>query len=203
MALREVRIMINNPIYGFCMVVFPLFTMIFFTSLMDDGLPQNMPVGVVDLDNTTTTRALIRRLDGFQSSKVVAHYPSVSDARRAVQENDIYAFLYIPKGTTDDLLASRQPKISYYYNLASIMSGSLLMKDLKTISNLGSAAVGQATMRAKGYTQDQIMAFLQPIAIDQYVPFFPWTSLYIVNFAEPSESIEKLRSAALFSVNFA
>ena len=176
MALREVRIMINNPIYGCCMVVFPLFTMIFFTSLMDDGLPQNMPVGVVDLDNTTTSRALIRRLDGFQSSKVVAHYPSVSDARRAVQENDIYAFLYIPKGTTDDLLASRQPKISYYYNLASIMSGSLLMKDLKTISNLGSAAVGQATMRAKGYTQDQIMAFLQPIAIDLHQIGNPWTN---------------------------
>ena len=176
MALREVRIMINNPIYGCCMVVFPLLAMIFFTSLMDDGLPQNMPVGVVDLDNTTTTRALIRRLDGFQSSKVVAHYPSVSDARRAVQENDIYAFLYIPKGTTDDLLASRQPKISYYYNLASIMSGSLLMKDLKTISNLGSAAVGQATMRAKGYTQDQIMTFLQPIAIDLHQIGNPWTN---------------------------
>ena len=176
MALREVRIMINNRIYGCCMVVFPLLAMIFFTSLMDDGLPQNMPVGVVDLDNTTTSRALIRRLDGFQSSKVVAHYPSVSDARRAVQENDIYAFLYIPKGTTDDLLASRQPKISYYYNLASIMSGSLLMKDLKTISNLGSAAVGQATMRAKGYTQDQIMAFLQPIAIDLHQIGNPWTN---------------------------
>ena len=176
MALREVRIMINNPIYGCCMVVFPLLAMIFFTSLMDDGLPQNMPVGVVDLDNTTTTRALIRRLDGFQSSKVVAHYPSVADARHAVQENEIYAFLYIPKGTTDDLLASRQPKISYYYNLASIMSGSLLMKDLKTISNLGSAAVGQATMRAKGYTQDQIMAFLQPIAIDLHQIGNPWTN---------------------------
>ena len=176
MSLREVRIMIKNPIYGFCMVVFPLLAMIFFTSLMDDGLPQDMPVGVVDLDNTSTSRSLIRRLDGFQSSKVVARYPSVAEARRAVQENQIYAFLYIPKGTTDDLLASRQPKISYYYNMAFIMSGSLLMKDLKSISNLGSAAVGQSTMRARGYTQDQIMAFLQPIRIDLHQVGNPWTN---------------------------
>ncbi|SHK82226.1 ABC-2 type transport system permease protein [Xylanibacter ruminicola] len=176
MSLREVRIMIKNPIYGFCMVVFPLIAMIFFTSLMDDGLPQDMPVGVVDLDNTTTSRSLIRRLDGFQSSKVVAHYPSVAEARRAIQENQIYAFLYIPKGTTDDLLSSRQPKISYYYNLASIMSGSLLMKDLKTISTLGSAGVGQATMRAKGFTQEQIMAFLQPIRVDLHQVGNPWTN---------------------------
>ena len=176
MALREVRIMLHNPMYGCCMVVFPILAMIFFTSLMDEGLPEDMPVGVVDLDNTTTSRSLIRRLDGFQSSKVVAHYTSVAEARKAIQENQIYAFLYIPKGTTDDLLASRQPKISYYYNLASIMSGSLLMKDLKTISTLGSAGVGQATMRAKGYTQEQIMAFLQPIRIDLHQVGNPYTN---------------------------
>lgn len=176
MALREVKIMLHNPMYGCCMVVFPILAMIFFTSLMDEGLPEDMPVGVVDLDNTTTSRSLIRRLDGFQSSKVVAHYTSVAEARRAIQENQIYAFLYIPKGTTDDLLASRQPKISYYYNLASIMSGSLLMKDLKTISTLGSAGVGQATMRAKGYTQEQIMAFLQPIRIDLHQVGNPYTN---------------------------
>ena len=179
MALREVRIMLKNPIYGFCMVGFPLLAMFFFTSLMDEGLPQDMPVGVVDLDNTTTSRALVRRLDGFQSSKVVAHYTSVADARTAAQQNEIYGFLYIPKGTTDDLLASRQPKISYSYNLASIMAGSLIMKDLKTISMLGSAGVGQATMRAKGFTPEQTMAFLQPIRVDLHQVSNPWTNYNI------------------------
>lgn len=158
------------------MVVFPLLALLFFTSLMDEGLPEDMPVGIVDLDNTTVTRGMIRRLDAFQSSRVVAHYPSVAAARHAVQENEIYAFLYFPKGTTDDLLASRQPKISYYYNMASIMSGALLMKDLKTISTLGSAAIGQATMRAKGYTPQQIQTFLQPIRIDLHQIANPWTN---------------------------
>ena len=158
------------------MVAFPLLAMVFFTSLMDEGLPEDMPVGIVDLDNTSTSRGLIRRLDAFQSSKVVARYPSVADARRAIQENQIYAFLYIPKGTTDALLSSRRPKISYYYNMASVMSGSLLMRDLKTISNLGSAAVGQATMRAKGYTPEQIATFLQPIRVDLHQVANPWTN---------------------------
>ena len=170
------KILRVNRMYLICMLGFPLLALVFFTSLMDEGLPEDMPVGVVDLDNTTTSRSLIRRLDAFQSSHVVAHYPSVNEARRAIQENEIYAFLYIPKGTTDNLLSSRRPKISYYYNMASVMAGSLLMKDLKTISNLGSAAVGQATMRAKGYTQEQIMAFLQPIRIDLHQIANPWTN---------------------------
>ena len=175
-AKRECKILYVNRIYFFSMVVFPLLALVFFTSLMEEGLPEDMPVGVVDLDNTTTSRSLIRRLDAFQSSKVVAHYPSVAEARRAIQENKIYAFLYIPKGTTDNLLSSRQPKISYYYNMASVMSGSLLMRDLKTISTLGSAGVGQATMRAKGYTQEQITAFLQPIRINLHQVANPWTN---------------------------
>lgn len=158
------------------MVVFPLLTMVFFTSLMDDGLPTEMPVGVVDLDNTSTSRSLVRRLDAFQMSHVVARYPSVTEARRAMQENKIYAFLYIPKGTTDELLASRQPKVSFYYSYTTLASGALLMKDLKTISTLGSAAVGQATMRAKGYTDAQIQALLQPIRIDLHQIANPWTS---------------------------
>ena len=173
---REMRILWKNPIYGFCMVVFPIAVMLFFTTMMDEGLPEDMPVGIVDLDNTTTTRSLVRRLDAFQSSRIVASYPSAAEARHAIQRNEIYAFLYIPKGTTEQLLSSRQPKVSYYYNMASIMSGSLLMKDLKTISTLGSAAVGQATMRAKGITDEQTMAFLQPIRIDLHQVANPWTN---------------------------
>ena len=176
LARREARILYKNHIYGFCMVVFPLLVILFFTSLMDEGQPQEMPVGIVDLDQTSTTRALERRLDAFQASRVVARYTSVAEARRAIQENQIYAFLYLPKGTTDALLSGRQPKISFYYSQASITAGALLFKDLKTIATLGSAAVGQATMQAKGLTPEQIQTLLQPIRIDLHQIANPWTN---------------------------
>ena len=40
------------------MVIFPILVIIFFTSLMNEGQPVEMPVGVVDQDNTTTSRKL-------------------------------------------------------------------------------------------------------------------------------------------------
>lgn len=175
-ALRECYIIKKNPVYFFCMVFFPILVTIFFTTMLNDGQPMEMPVGVVDMDNTTTTRGLIRKLDSFQSSNVVAHYVNMNDARQAIQKNEIYAFLYIPKGTTDALLSSRQPKVSFYYTNTSITAGSFLYKDLKTITTLGSAAVGQATMRAKGFTDSQIQTFLQPIAIDLHMVGNPWGS---------------------------
>ena len=170
------KILTKNPIYLCCMVIFPILTLLFFTTMLEEGVPQELPVGVVDLDNTTTSRALIRRLDGLQGSRVVARYASVAEARHAMQENEIYGFLYYPKGTTDKLLSARRPKISYYYSNISVAAGSMVMKDLKTITKLASAGVGQATMRAKGFTPKQIETFLQPIRIDLHQVANPWSN---------------------------
>ena len=112
-------------------------------------------------------------------SHVVARYPSYSEARHAIQRNEIYGFLYIPKGTTEKLLASRQPKISYYYTYTTLAAGSMLMKDLKTISSLGSAGVGMATMQAKGLSDSQIQTLLQPIHVDLHQIANPWSSYNI------------------------
>ena len=179
LALREGRILLRNRIYGFCMVVFPLLVVFFFTSMMKEGQPLDMPVGVVDLDNTSTTRALVQRLDAFQNSSVVARFANVSDARRAIQDNKIYGFIYFPKGTTDALLSSRQPKISFYYTMTSLSAGSLVYKDLKTISTLGSAAVGQAMLQSRGATSQQIQTLLQPIRVDLHQINNPWTNYNI------------------------
>ena len=161
-------------IHVLTLVVLPIIVIAFFTTMLWEGQPQNLPVGVVDLDNSSTTRALVRRLDAFQTSEVVGHYSSFSEAREAMQHNEIYGFIYFPKGTTSDLLASRQPHISFYYSSASLSAGSLLFRDLKTITTLGSAAVGQATLRAKGFTERQAMAFLQPVTLDVHAIGNPW-----------------------------
>ena len=178
-AIRECGNLRSHPVYFFCMIVFPAIVILFFTSMMHEGLPVELPVGVVDLDNTSTTRSLIRRLDGFQTSHVAGSYTNLNEARNAIQRNEIYAFLYIPKGTTDDLLSARQPRISFYYTYTSLTAGSLLFRDLKTISSLGSAAVGQATMLANGYTEAQVRTFLQPSAVDLHPINNPWISYNI------------------------
>lgn len=174
---RECRILTTrNPIYFFCMVCLPIFVVVFFTSLMDEGQPEELPVGVVDQDNTSTTRQMIRTLDSFQTSKVVAHYANVHEARKAMQRGDIYAFLLIPNGTTSELMSSKQPKISFYYNGVVMLAGNTTFKDLKIVSTLGSAKVGATKLAALGKTEREIQAFLQPITIDLHMISNPWAN---------------------------
>lgn len=182
-AKREVLRIAVRPLYLFCMIIAPVFCYLFFTTLMANGLPTDLPAGVVDLDNTSTTRNIIRNLDAFQQTHIVAHYPSVMEARKAIQRSEIYSFYYIPEGTTEATLASRQPKVSFYVNYSYLIAGSLLYKDQRTISELAAGAVGRATLYAKGATEDQAMAFLQPIVIDTHALNNPWLnySVYLCN----------------------
>ena len=88
-----------------------------------------------------------------------------------------------PDGTTAKALASRQPKVSFYTNYSYLVAGSLLYKDQRTMSELASGAIGRATLRAKGATDDQAVAFLQPIVIDSHILNNPWLnySVYLSN----------------------
>ena len=130
---------------------------------MDSGLPTDMPVGVVDRDMTATSRQLVRNLDAFEQTAVVARYPDISDARIAMQKGEIYGFYYIPEGTAAKAQAQRQPKVSFYTNNTLLIAGSLLFKDMKMMSELASGAAARTALYAKGATEEQAMAFLQPI----------------------------------------
>ncbi len=187
-SLREVGIMCKNPIYGFCTIVFPILLVGFFTSLLGSGQPSSMPVGVVDQDNTHTTRSMIRQLDAFQSTHVVGHYANMNEARNAVQRNEIYAFLVIPKGTTSGLMTQNQPKISFYYSNVTLLSGSMLYKDLKTIAVLGSAGATSAKFAATGKTAREIRSVLQPITLDVHMLQNPWTdyNVYLTTIMVPA-----------------
>lgn len=180
---REVMRIATKPMYLFCMIIAPLICYFFFSSLMSNGLPTNLPAGVVDLDNTSTTRNIIRNLDAFQQTEIVAHYNSVSEARNAIQKGEIYAFYYIPEGTTEATLASQQPKVSFYANYSYLIAGSLIYRDMRTMSELASGAVGRATLYAKGANEDQAMGFLQPIVIESHAINNPWLnySVYLCN----------------------
>lgn len=186
-AKREYQRMKNNPIYWFSIIFAPLLCVVFFTTMMWQGLPTNLPIGMVDQDNTTTTRKIARNLDAFQQTAIVQNYPDVSSARRAVQRGEIYAFYYIPKGTTAKANAQKIPTISFYTNYAYLVAGSLVMRDMRMMSELASGSAGRSVLYARGATEQQALAFLQPIVVDSHATNNPWLNynIYLSNTIVP------------------
>ena len=182
-AKREIERMVSNPLYLICMVVAPIFSLIFFLSLMKEGLPTDLPIALVDMDNSATSRNLARQLNAFEQSEVVFKTMSFIEARKAMQRGEVYGIYYIPENFEVEASSGKQPIISFYTNGAYLIAGSLLFRDMKTVSVLAGGAVGLQTGKAKGYTEDQIKAQLQPIVVDTHPLGNPWLnySVYLNN----------------------
>ena len=201
-ARRELRRMASKPIYWFCMIAAPLFCFVFFTSLMAEGLPTDMPLGLVDNDNTTTSRSLARNLDAFEMTSIKEQYANVMEAREAVQRGDIYGFYYIPKGTTRKAKRQELPVVSFYTNYSYLVAGSLLYRDMRTMSELASGAASRTVLYAKGATERQAMAFLQPIVIDSHAINNPWLNynVYLSNVILPGLLMLFIFMVTVFSI---
>lgn len=187
-AKREQGRLTSRPLYLFSMILAPLFSYIFFTTLMEDGLPADLPIGVVDEDNTSVTRQIIRNLDAFQQTKVVKQYNYFAEARKAMQQGKIYAVYYIPEGTTKEALASKQPTVSFYTSASFLIPASLEYRDMKMMSEYASGAITRSTLYAKGYTEEQAMAMLQPVKMEMHAINNPSLnySIYLSNSLLPA-----------------
>lgn len=164
-ARRELRIIRQRPIYLLGSVGVIAFCAIFFLTFLKDGLPTDVPIGLVDYDYSSTSRNFCQQLDATQLGKVV-HYDSFAAAREDMNRGKIAAVCVVPVGMNDDIQANRQPKITFYVNGLYFVSGALAWKDLLQMVNLTNGAVQRQAFRARGYNDSQIMGMIRPVDVD-------------------------------------
>ena len=164
-ARRELRIIRNRPLYLLGSVGVITFCALFYLTLMKDGLPHDIPIGIVDQDESTTSRNFYQQLDATQLGKVV-HYDTYESARADLMSGKILAMCVLPKGMNDDIQASRQPKITMYTNGLYLVGGALAWKQLLYMANLTNGAVQREALRMRGYDEQQIMGLIQPVNVD-------------------------------------
>ena len=162
---REIRIWVRRPVYIIGSVFVMAFCTIFYLSFLKDGVPSDVPIAVVDLDNSSTSREFCRQLDATQLGKVV-HYDDFAPARADLQGGRVTSVCVIPEGFNRDIQAQRQPTFSFYINGLYFLGGSLAWKDILTMVNLTSGAVQREVLRMKGVPESQIMGLLRPVDID-------------------------------------
>ena len=173
---RELHRAVDSPRYLLLMTLGIAFSYLFFLTLMQEGQPEELPVAVVDHDGSYLSRRLCHEFNATQGVRVVAVYPTHAEARKAMQRQEIFAFLEIPEQTYSEMLDFKTPHVALYSNNAYLLAGTLSYKTLSTIGKLTSAAVQREVMRKKGYSEDQIMGMIHPMEIDAHLISNPWGS---------------------------
>ena len=180
---REIRIMRSRPIYLLGSVGVMLAATLFFTTFLREGMPEKLRIGVVDLDNSSTSRNFRQQLDATQMGKVV-EFESISSARRELETGRISGYVVVPEHFDQEVQAFHCPKMQVQVNLMyPVIGGALAYKDILYMVNLTNGAVQRQVLRAKGIPESEIMGRLQPVVLDaHYIGNGPTNyAYYLVN----------------------
>lgn len=186
--LREFRRLAARRIYWFMMIFAPMACFVFFADLLKQGLPQKLPVAVVDEDNSGTSRQLYRSLDAIAQSEVVLRTADFAEARKAMQQGKVYGIFHIPADFRQKVSVGQQPELSFYTNETFLLPASLVYKDMRLQSVLANGAVQQTLLLAKGKGGPQLQAKLMPITVDTNPLNNPWISyaIYLASVLMPA-----------------
>lgn len=131
--------------FGVCLVL-PLFTLFFMATIFGNGQMENIPIGIVDRDNTATSRDITRRMSAVPTFRVTRHFVDEAEARKAVQQKEIYGYLSIPPRFEQDMISGQDATLNYYYHYALLSVGGELMAAFE--SSLAPVALSPIVMKA-------------------------------------------------------
>ena len=171
---REVNRMCSRKMYIFGMVIVPIFTIIFFLSLLHSGLPEQVPTAVVDLDHSSMSRSVTRSLKALQLLDICEEAESYDQALDQIREGKTFGFFVIPANFEKDALSGNTPTLEYFTNMTYFVPGTLSFKGFKTVAVATAGGVVQQTLVSLGVDPQNVASLVQPVAVDQFPLHNPW-----------------------------
>ena len=170
---REWIRMISRKLYFGACIVLPLFSIFFMATIFGSGQMENIPVGVVDYDQTATSRSVIRTVSAVPTFKVTEYYIDDISARNATQKKQIYGYLVIPPNFEDNLLNGNGATLSYYYHYALLSVWSEVRGAFETVLQTLSLSPIVVEATALGINESLIESFLVPINTQSHPLYNP------------------------------
>ncbi len=171
---REIERMMNSSVYLFTVLIAPLFSFLILRTIFADGVPANLPVGLVDMDQTELSRKIGQWIDATAEATIVYRSPNLSAAQQQMELGNIQAIVLIPEGTEKEVLKASGKTIPVYINNTNILIGGYLQKGIyKALATLSGGIKLQAELK-KGRSGEQAMSNVMPINMHQHVLFNPY-----------------------------
>lgn len=148
-ARRELDALVSGRLMLLLSVVLPLFAMALFTAMFRQGVPENLPVAVSDLDRTGLSRSITRMVEATPAMRVVP-VEGVAEGRRALLSGKAYGLLLLPEHMERDALAGRAPVSRFYINNQVMLPAGVVKRAMMNVYATLSAGVKLNVSRAQG-----------------------------------------------------
>jgi ABC-2 type transport system permease protein len=110
----------------------PIILAVIIWGIFSAGIARNLPIGVIDNNNSTISRSLIRNYDASPTLAVIKHFNSTQQASAALKSGAIYAFVIIPTDLEKNTLLGKTPQVTAFYTSQFILVGKLINSALSS-----------------------------------------------------------------------
>lgn len=106
------------------LVIVPIFFTFLFSLVFSKVFVEQIPFGVLDLDNSSTSRTIVRQFEDHPGFKVTYHAGSYDDINEKIKSEKIQAAIIIPKDFGKDVSEMKSPKTILLVNGTNIVIGN-------------------------------------------------------------------------------
>ena len=163
----------------------PLLAVAFLWWTFSAGLPNRLPIGVMDQDHSALSRQLIRFLQATPGLQVVRPYGNTAEVTQAMRRAEVYAVVSIPPDFARSLKQGRAAQVTLLHNAQLGTHSSLIQRDVRSAVGTLSAGVELVARNKRGEPALATQVSMEPIK----------TSL--VTLFNPSLNYEQFLAAAL------
>ncbi len=163
---REIHFMTSRKVYLFAVLLFPLFTLFVMSTIFNNGSIEQLPVGIVDEDNSSLSRSIIRNLETVPQLRVTHIYANVAEAQNDVVSKEIYGYAHILPNFEKDVLGNKGPVLPFYYHYAFLSVGSEVLQGFSSFLIPFSALPLIETAERLGISSQDISAMVAPVSME-------------------------------------
>ena len=173
---RELKRIWQFKPYLLILTVLPLLSILLFIAIFSKGMPTDLPIAVVDNDNTPLSRKVINMIEASPETAVRYKVTSSHEGERLIRQGAAGAMVIIPANFERDILGMTPTSIGVYISGANILENGLISKGLQTTIATFSTGLKIQILSKQGISENQAIAQAMPIRLDRHILFNPYTN---------------------------
>lgn len=172
-ASQEIKDIIDDWLMLAILLVGAFFYVLLFGYLYSSALLYDIPIAVLDQDNTSLSRSLCNDLQVQEKVALAARVDNVEEMERLIQDGRVSGGIVIPSGFTASLSQSEAKPVLAIIDGSNLIVAFNLRKGLLTVLRSYQLDTSLQLLAGKGVVPPEILPVLQSIAFRDEVWYNP------------------------------
>ena len=176
---REFRLFFTNRTMLSVFFLAPIFYALLIGFTYQSGKVENIPVILVNHDNTPLSNQVVEMLQDSKTLKILNYIQEPANLKDETIKTEAAAVIVIPERFEAMMLQKKYPELNVYVNTSNVLTANFATKAIQQILGTFAAGAEIKTLQKKGMNFELAKTQFEPFKAN-YITLFNTTSNYLI-----------------------